>query len=167
MAAPLAKPVRRTSWPLRRTERASERVATLARVSVVRMAWAARSSAAAEPSRAAAAARIPSSTHGMGRCRPMTPVEQTSICSAGQPTSSAARAAIRRASSRPRWPVQALALPEQMTTPRASARGSRSRQTRTGAATTRFCVNTPAAAAGVSLTTRARSSRLGSGRRPL
>ena len=38
----------------------------------------------------------------------------------------------RRASSSPCWPVQALALPEHTTTPRASAAGSRSRQS-TGA----------------------------------
>ena len=50
----------------------------------------------------------------------MTPVEQTSICSGRQPSAAAATAVMRRASSRPRWPVQALALPEQMTTPRAS-----------------------------------------------
>ncbi len=75
---------------------------------------------------------------------------------------------MRRASARPCGPVQALALPEQTTTPRASAAGSRSWQTRTGAARTWFRVNTPAAAAGPSLTTRARSRRCGSppGRMP-
>ena len=50
---------------------------------------------------------------------------------------------MRRASASPCSPVQALALPEQMTMARASARGSRSRLTCTGAAQTRFCVNTP------------------------
>ena len=50
----------------------------------------------------------------------MTPVEQTSICSGRQPTDSAATAVMRRASSRPCCPVQALALPEQTTTPRTS-----------------------------------------------
>ena len=70
---------------------------------------------------------------------------------------SAASAVMRRASAMPRGPVQALALPEQTTTPRTSSAGRRSWQTRTGAALTRFCVKTPAAAAGRSLTTRARS----------
>ena len=85
---------------------------------------------------------------GMGKSRPMTPVEQTSICSGRQPIASAATAVMRQASSSPCWPVQALALPEQMTTPRMSSAGRRSWQTRTGAARTRFCVKTPAAAAG-------------------
>ena len=66
---------------------------------------------------------------------------------------------MRRASASPCCPVQALALPEQTTMPRATDDGSRCRQTCTGAAQTRFCVKTPAAAAGRSLTTRARSSR--------
>ena len=43
------------------------------------------------------------------------------------PTPSAATAHMRRASFRPCSPVQALALPEQMTMPRMSSRGSRSR----------------------------------------
>src|SRR5262245_39859555 len=50
--------------------------------------------------------------------------------------------------------------------PRASSVGKRSRQRWTGAAQTRFCVNTPAAVAGRSLTTSARSSRSRSCRTP-
>src|SRR5579871_2429837 len=92
--------------------------------------------------------------------------EQMLVCSTAHPTAWAATAAMRQASSRPRCPVQALALPEQMTIPRPSARGSRSWHTRTGAATTRFCVKRPAADAGVSLTTKARSRRSGAARIP-
>ena len=44
---------------------------------------------------------MPASITGMGSGRPMTPVEQTSICSGRQPTASAATAVMRRASSRP------------------------------------------------------------------
>ena len=91
---------------------------------------------------------IPASITAIGNSRPITPVEQTSICRASWPSAPAARAVMRRASSRPCWPVQALALPEQMTMPRTSLAGSRSRQTWTGAAQTRFCVKVPAATAG-------------------
>jgi hypothetical protein len=73
---------------------------------------------------------------GIGSNRPMTPVEQTSICSESTPTACAASAAMRRASFMPCSPVQALALPEQMTMPRAWSDGSRSRHRCTGAATT-------------------------------
>ena len=55
------------------------------------------------------------------------------------------------AASRSPWsPVQALALPELMTTARIDSLGVRSRHSFTGAANTRFCVNTPAATAGAS-----------------
>jgi hypothetical protein len=50
--------------------------------------------------------------------------------------------------------------------PRTSLDGSLSWQTRTGAAQTRFRVNTPAAAAGRSLTINAKSRRSASGRSP-
>ena len=131
------------------------------------MAWAASESASG-PSRAAATAfGMPASSTGIGSGRPMTPVDATSTCSGWQPTSRAANSAMRSASSMPCSPVQALALPEQKTMARASVRGSRSRLTCTGAAQTRFCVNTPAAAAGVSETITATSRRSGSLRRPV
>ena len=45
------------------------------------------------------------------RATPMTPVDATSTCSAGQPTSAAVAAAISAASCSPSSPVQALAQP--------------------------------------------------------
>ena len=100
--------------------------ASVMRVSVVRMACAARSRASEPVCNSVNAWRMPGSTLSIGSCRPMTPVEATSICSGRQPTDSAATAVMRRASARPCGPVQALALPEQMTTPRTSAAGRRS-----------------------------------------
>jgi hypothetical protein len=64
---------------------------------------------------------------------------------------------MRLASLIPRSPVQAFEFPELMTTARAVADGTRSRETMTGAPTTQFRVNTPAAAAGRVETNRARS----------
>ncbi len=74
---------------------------------------------------------------------------------------------MRSASRSPCSPVQAFAFPLQITIARASCRGVRERLTCTGAAHTRFCVYTPAAAAGVSLTITATSRRFGSLRNPL
>ena len=162
MAAPFARPVNRTSTP----SITATRVQILMRVSVVVMAWAASSRAAGLAASCVSPERMPFSSGAIGKCRPMTPVEQTRTCSGRQASSSAATAVILRASSRPRLPVQALALPEQTTMPRASARGNRSWQTWTGAARTRFCVKTPAAAAGPLLTINARSRRPASGRTP-
>ena len=51
---------------------------------------------------------------------PMTPVEQTSTCSARQPSSAAARSTVASTAASPAGPVQALALPELSTTTRAS-----------------------------------------------
>ena len=65
---------------------------------------------------------------------------------------------IVQASSRPAVPVQALAQPELVTTACAVPVCTCARLTVTGAATTRLVVNTPAAAAGRSETSRARSA---------
>src|SRR5436190_2163863 len=62
IAAPLAKPVSCTSLPI-----STLRVDTLMRVSVVRMACAARSRAWVVPARCWAALRMPDSMMGMGR----------------------------------------------------------------------------------------------------
>ncbi len=159
IAAPLANPV--IVYP------AFWRVATLMPVSVVRMAWAAFEKASRPVAASRVAFGMPASSTGIGSGRPITPVEATSTCSGAQPSSRATSSAMRSASARPCSPVQAFALPEQMTIARASGRGSRSRLTCTGAAHTRFCVNTPAAAAGESLTMTARSRRSGSVRSPL
>src|SRR5918998_4155882 len=92
----------------------------------------------------------------------MSPVEHTSTASRPQPSSAATAAHIRSASSSPCLPVPALALPLLSTTaaarPRVAARWRL--LTVTGAATTRFWVNTPAAATGApsSVATSARSA---------
>ena len=92
----------------------------------------------------------------------MTPVEQTRTSVSSQPMPLAVSAVIHFASSRPCCPVQALELPELMITPRTDPLGTRSRDTCTGAPTTRFCVNTPAATHGTSETNSERSSFAGS-----
>ena len=149
MAAPLAMPPT-VAPPATRVP------ACLATVSVVRMA-----SAAAGPpdrSRAPAALATPSVTLATSSGTPITPVEQTSTCSARQPSSAAARSTVASTAAGPAGPVQALALPELSTTTRASAEpASRSRDHTTGAATTWLVVNTPAATVPGSPTTRARS----------
>ena len=48
--------------------------------------------------------------------RPITPVERTTTSSAAMPSSRAVSAAVARASSSPRMPVAAFALPEFATT---------------------------------------------------
>ena len=89
----------------------------------------------------------------------MTPVEATSTCSGGQPTSFAVSAAISRAAAIPASPVQALAHPLlttiARTTPPDVARCSF--DTVTGAACTLLRVKTAAAVAGASETMSARS----------
>ncbi len=78
----------------------------------------------------------------------MTPVENGSTSCAAQPSSRATAAQQARASAMPRLPVPALALPALISRARVVAvpRARCSRQTITGAAQKRFCVNTPAAA---------------------
>ena len=139
--------------PIRRV-----RVATLANVSVVIIAVAASRKASGDDASCLAAAGIPAASFSRGRKRPITPVEQTSTSSGEQSSRLATSAVIQRASSSPRVPVQALALPELMTTPRAVERGSRDRETFTGAPHTRLVVKTPTAVEGPSAANSARSS---------
>ena len=154
IAAPLANPA--IVAPPTRT------LAVLATVSVVRIACAA-SAKASTPARAARAATgMPASRTAIGSGRPITPVLATSTSAGSQCSSRARSSAMRRASSRPWSPVQALALPEQTTKPRVESRPMRCRLTCTGAAQTRFCVKTPADAAGRSDTTTHKSRRSGS-----
>src|SRR6185503_12121128 len=95
----------------------------------------------------AAASAIPASTCSIGSGTPMTPVEATSISAGAAPIACAACACMRRASRSPAAPVSALALPLFTTRPRALpfAFASAARDTPTGAAATRFLVNTAAA----------------------
>ena len=88
----------------------------------------------------------------------MTPVEATRTSSGTAPICSATSSVIVLASLIPRSPVAAFELPELITTARAVDRGSRSRETLTGAPHTRLVVKTPAAAHGRSETNSARSS---------
>ena len=76
---------------------------------------------------------------------PMRPVEQTRTSVGATPSPFPASSHVRRASSRPRSPVAALALPELSTTAAARPSARWARVTWTGAAVARLVVNTPAA----------------------
>ena len=93
----------------------------------------------------------------------MTPVEATRTSCGSQPTASAVAVTISRAADRPASPVQAFA--HLLLTTIARARppdcASCARDTRTGAATARLVVKIPAALAGSSQASRARSSPAG------
>ena len=114
--------------------------AILGRVSVVIIPRAAVTAACSSSPSTAAAAAIPCSTVAIGRNSPMMPVDITSMASPATPSSRPATSAIRRASSSPRLPVQALAFPELITTPRRPRPGVRERSSATGAAYTRLVV---------------------------
>ena len=96
----------------------------------------------------------------IGSATPMTPVDATRTCSAGQWTSRAVSAAMSRAACMPSSPVHAFAQPLLTMTARAMPpeRARCSRDTTTGAASARLVVNTAAACAGPSQTSSARSS---------
>ena len=100
---------------------------------------------------------MPCSTASIGSGLPITPVEQTRTSAGAMPSACAAAAAIARASCMPRAPVQALALPELTTTARARPSARCSRESTTGAAARRLRVKAPAAVAGPSQATSARS----------
>ena len=134
------------------------------RVSVVMIASSAASCPSASSLKAAKSLSIPCSTAARGSGTPITPVEATATCSAGTapPLSetvsrSAVRAAMRRAARSPASPVQALAFPELAIIARSVPAAACSLLTMTLAACTRFVVNTPAAAHGLSDTISARS----------
>ena len=94
----------------------------------------------------------------MGRNCPITPVEETSTSSRPTFNAEAAAPTIAQASSIPRSPVHAFALPLFTTIARNTRdRPICSRVTRTGAAWTLLVVRTTAAEAGTSDTTRQRS----------
>jgi hypothetical protein len=154
MPAPFAIPP--TDQPLRST------CVVLGRVSVVMMA----SAATGPPSRLSAftAASTPARSLSIGSRSPIRPVEHTAT-SAG-PTMrrprlnrAAVNSAVAWVSWNPCGPVHALAPPELSTTARTMPALSTCWLHSTGAALTRFAVNTPAAvASGPSLTTSATSS---------
>ena len=147
--APLAMPP--TMKPAPRT------VTVFGTVSVVMIA----SAAAAPPSgpRAAAAARTPASRRSIGSRSPISPVEHTATSPAPQPSRSATSSAVEWVSGNPAGPVQALAPPELRSTAARAPSLSTCCDHSTGAALTRFRVNTPAAdRSGPSLTTSATSA---------
>src|SRR3712207_119022 len=84
----------------------------------------------------------------------MIPVDDGNTSPASHPNTPAASSHIRRASRMPWRPVQALALPALTTTPRSLPPATCSRPTTTGAATTLLVVNTAAAVAVRSQTSR-------------
>ena len=98
---------------------------------------------------------------------PITPVEQTNTCSASQPISRATACAVASAAATPASPVAQFALRELTITARMrdAALWRWRRQRTTGAACTRFCVKTPAAATSSSPMINPKS-RLGALRKP-
>ena len=104
--APFAIPVTVNSRPatVRRTER------PLGTVSVVMMARAARGQPSSVSAVSAAGSAATMRSTGSGA--PITPVEKGSTASAHTPPASARAAQVRSASSSPRGPVPAFALPE-------------------------------------------------------
>src|SRR5512139_2210498 len=149
--APLAMPARVTVLPPARTRR----IPRFGNASVVRIASPASgspfgSSRFARPGRAATI--LPT-----GRGTPMTPVEPTSRESFGRPRTSQAAREVSRTAAVPAAPVQAFAFPLFTTIPRRRPRFRFALPQTTGAAATRFRVNTTAETHGRSLTTSARS----------
>ncbi len=153
MPAPLAMP------PTRKVPAGvvTDTAADFGALSVVMIARAASACAALESAFAASPAPLRSLSRSSWT--PMTPVDATSTCSGAHPTMDATKSAELRATARPSGPVHALAQPLLTTTARARPplRARCSRDTSTGAASALLVVNTPAAAAGASATTSARS----------
>ena len=119
---PLAMPFIVTARP----SISARAVASFGKVSVVTMASAAAAQPSAEspPYRSGSAARILPT----GRGSPITPVEETKVSSAVQPTRPEAEAAVRAVASAPALPVKALALPELTTSARARPRAATARE---------------------------------------
>ena len=108
IAAPLAMPPTMKPGP--------PMTVSLRPVSVVRIACAAAVPLAALPLRPATRSMAPIRITPIGRVKPMSPVEHTSTSSGRHPSWAATRAHISSASSRPCWPVAALAHPLLSTT---------------------------------------------------
>ena len=135
---PLAKPLMRTlASPICATL-----VAALGNVSVVMMARAAASHASSP--RLACSAGSAAVSRSTGSVSPITPVEATNTCRAGQPSSLPAASAVAAQASRPARPVNTLALPAFTTTARARPPLSDARHQSTGAPGHLLAVKTPA-----------------------
>ena len=130
--------------------------AFLGNASVVRMAAPKSPSPSAASSRRASA--MPRMTLSVSRGLPITPVEATATRSSSTPATMAPAPCMRAASSSPRRPVAALALPELATTARMPVSWQRSWVSRTGAASTPERVKRAAlTVSGASQTSRPRS----------
>ena len=152
--APFAMPVTVTGTP----STATRRDAPFGTVSVVMIADTAANQRSG--ARAACAAGSAATIFATGSGSMMTPVENGSTCCSGQPSIDATAAQVVSAAAIPGAPVPALALPALTTSARMRPARSRwRRQTVTGAAQKRFCVNTPAAVVPGSNTTSSTSSR--------
>mmetsp|Transcript_15138 Transcript_15138/g.36638 ORF Transcript_15138/g.36638 Transcript_15138/m.36638 type:complete len:379 (+) Transcript_15138:485-1621(+) len=135
--------------------------------SVVQMAVAHAIAASLELLRLAASTGMALSSSVILMRLPITPVDSSSTSSAPKPSVVATAFADAMASSMPSLPVAALACPALMSTARDVVfLLMTSRQYITGAAATRFSVNTPAVTAGASATTSAQSARTPLARRP-
>ena len=130
-------------------------LAYLAKVSVVRIASAARLKPLALSSFCASTA--PARIFAIGRGSPITPVDETRTSSALQPMALPAAAAMAAASRRPRSPMAVFEQPLLATIARARPAAARGRDHSTGAPTMVDFVKTPATEAGSSLTIIAKS----------
>ena len=141
MPLPLAMPVIRTAAsPI-----CAARVAALGKVSVVMMP---RARPPSRPPQLSCKAGNAAISLSCGRTSPITPVEATKTCFAGQPTSAAAAAAVAAHATRPAAPVNTLALPALTTRIRALPPFSAARHQSTGAPGHLLLVNTPATVSG-------------------
>ena len=126
------------AWALIRTlpdgQRDVERSARFSNASVVAIA---RQRSPSPPGASSPrAARIAPIMPSIGSGTPITPVEATATCSSWTPAAIAAAPCMRAASSSPRRPVAAFALPALTTTARSASSRQRSWQSTTGAART-------------------------------
>src|ERR1700722_2137732 len=157
MPAPLVQPRMRTSFP----SAPYFAKALLGRLSVVMIARvnSVNARALVPRARTSLGTALTIFCHRSGA--PMTPVEQTRIW-VGRilPSSRATFRVVAVAAVKPSGPVQQFAFPEFTITARISLRDFRrcSCEVITGAALTRLVVKTAAAVAGISLTTKPRSS---------
>ena len=117
MAAPLAMPV---IWTVRPPS-VNVRPASLCVVSVVSMPRAAATSGASSWPTACRRPRMPAAIFSIGRNSPMMPVDSTSACSGFAPAGLGRQLGHLAGVAMPRSPVQALALPELITTARIAA----------------------------------------------
>ena len=157
MPAPLAMPPMRTCCP----PISNSTAISLGKVSLVMIARATAALPSAESAAGKFCAIVPS-IFSIGSGTPMRPVEQTSTCRSFSPSALAVgtRHALCRLDAG-ESPVQALALPAFATIARTSALRRCIRETRTGAAFTRFVVKVPAATVGVGEWISAMSGRSG------